>query len=263
MDQIKSLLFVPATEKLLAKSDMINADAVIYDLEDSIAEGNKEQALQLLENFLARVQQKVRTYVRINRHRENIELARLDKCKFDGYMIPKYESAGFVDQNRTYIKNRDIIALIETPMGLVKIEDIVSSPAVTAVAFGAEDFTCTVNMQNDVTALSYAKSRMVTYAAAYQKAAYDTPSFNYKDLQAFQTEVEISRAMGFTGNLAIHPDQVPMINKEFNLYDYDHIRDVIEQFEAAPTGVLRLDNRIYEKPHIDRLKKILANRPVK
>ena len=54
-----------------------------------------------------------------------------------------------------------------------------------------------------------------------------------------------------------------MINKEFNLYDYDYIRYVIEQFEAAPTGVLRLDNRIYEKPHIDRLKKILANRPVK
>ena len=136
MDQIKSLLFVPATEKFLAKSDMINADAVIYDLEDSIAEGNKEQALQLLENFLARVQQKVRTYVRINRKRENIELARLDKYKFDGYMIPKYESDAFVDQNRMYIKNRDIIALIETPMGLVKIEDIVSSPAVTAVAFG-------------------------------------------------------------------------------------------------------------------------------
>lgn len=263
MDQIKSLLFVPATEKFLAKSDGMNADAVIYDLEDSIAEGNKEQALHLLENFLAKDQPKVRTYVRINRHRENIELARLDKYKIDGYMIPKYESGAFVDQNRMYIKNRDIIALIETPMGLVKIEDIVSSAAVTAVAFGAEDFTCTVNMQNDATALSYAKSRMVTYAAAYQKAAYDTPSFNYKDLPAFQAEVETSRAMGFTGKLAIHPDQVPIINKEFNFYDYDYIRHVIEQFEAAPTGVLKLDNRIYEKPHIDRLKKILANRPVK
>jgi citrate lyase beta subunit len=261
-NQLKSLIFVPATDRFLSKLKGTAAEAVIFDLEDSIVENEKEKALQILEQYLTNNPLKVKTYIRINRDRETAELARLAKYKFDGYMIPKFESTSFIDNNKAVIGNREIIALIETPKGLVKIEDVVSNEAVTAIAFGAEDYTCTVNMKNDLTTLSYAKSRIVMYASAYQKFAYDTPSFNYKDLKKFEADVEVSGDMGFSGKLAIHPDQVPIINKVFNHHNYAYIQYIIEQFRLSNTGVLKLDGRIYEKPHIEHLKKIIANRSI-
>lgn len=261
--QVRSLIFIPATERFFSKLKETEADAVIFDLEDSIIENDKEKALQLLEQCLTNNPIKAKIYIRINRDRETIELARLAEYQFDGYMIPKFESVAFIDKNKTLIGNREIIALIETPKGLTKIEDFVSNEAVTAIAFGAEDYTCTVNMKNDSTTLSYAKSRIVMYASAYQKFAYDTPSLDYKDLNEFEDDVKASLDMGFTGKLAIHPDQVLIINKVFNHYDYEYIKYVIEKFGLSTTGVLKIDAQVYEKPHIERLKKILKNRPNK
>lgn len=252
----RSLLFVPAKEKMLRKIGQLNADIYIVDLEESIEEGNKEAALELLRNKLPEVDSNLNIIVRVNRDNYKKEMETLNKFNV-GFMLPKYESITDYDGITQYSMKHKIYALIETPKGIVNIREIASNPDIKAIAFGAEDFTAYIGMKNDIEYLRYAKSCLVTFCRAYNKEVYDTPSFQLYDNEQFKREVDESRKLGFDGKMAIHPKHILYINETYADADIEEMKDIISEFERQGKAVLVYNGKIYESMHINNMKKIL------
>ena len=253
---MKSLMFVPSNPKMLGKIATSEADACIIDLEDSINEADKQQALEAACEFLATNPEKP-IYVRVAGNHLEEEFEKLSAYSFAGYMVPKFENPQNFEQYASYFEGKDVIALVETPTGIVNIKEIASSPIVTMIAFGAEDFTSSIGMKNCAETLNYARSTIVTYGKAFGKQVIDTPCFIIDDIDALEKEIQIAVDMGFNGKLSIHPKQIAKINELFQLYDFDRMKKIIKQYEAAGQAVLRIEDKVYEKMHISHFKRIL------
>ena len=250
--KMKSFMFVPSKPKMLGKIPASESDAVIIDLEDSINEEDKRQALEDACDFLSTQPDKV-VFVRVAGNHLDEEFARLDNYSFAGYMIPKIENPNDYEKFKDYFEGKKVIALVETPMGIVNLKEIASSPLVDMIAFGAEDFTSVIGMKNCSEYLNYARSAIVTYGKAYGKIVIDTPCFIIDDMKALETEIQIAVDMGFDGKLSIHPKQIAKINELFQYFDLDKIKEIVMQYEAAGEAVLKIGDKVYEKMHISHL----------
>ncbi|MCQ2743332.1 MAG: aldolase/citrate lyase family protein [bacterium] len=261
MNKVKSLLFVPVTEKFLSKVESITANAIIFDLEDSIALNKKEDSRILLRDFLdnSNIYKNAKWFVRINKEYAEKELQLYNNTNIDGYMLPKFENLQNFINLKNAMNNKKVIALIETAQGILNIDKIAKSDLITAFAFGAEDYTASMNMKNSFEYLSYPKSKLITYAKANKKFVYDTPCFNVKDCDFIKQDVIKSAEFGFDGKMAINPIQINIINNIFNDYDLDYLKYIVSEFDKSENGVLVIGDKIYEKMHIARFKKILNN----
>ena len=254
-NNIKSLLFVPAKDKMLAKIPSMNANAYIIDLEDSIPEEEKEEALMRVVNYLDGQSSVSNIIVRINSNYAERELTKLSKYAEIGFMLPKYEKVNPYDQYEEILKDHFTIALIESPRAIVELSDICAKKYISALAFGAEDYTAKVNMENSVEYLFFQKSMLVTYAKAYDLKVYDTPSFKLNDEAEFEREVRNAKNLGFDGKMAISPKHVQFINDTFFSNDLEYMKSVISRYEDDGNAVVVIDGKVYEKMHINRLKK--------
>lgn len=242
---------------MLLKTGKLEADAYILDLEDSIPNYEKDNALGLLCNFLeSHINSNVKIIVRINKDNYFHELERLKRFEV-AFMLPKFEET--IEYAKLPV-GKEYYALIETPKGLMNIEKIVACDYVTALAFGAEDFTASIGMDNNDQLLQCYKSQVVMYAKAYEKKVYDTPSFVLDDHESFEREVENARALGFDGKMAISPKHIGFINKTFSISDIEYLNYVIKTYESCEDAVQVIDGKIYEKMHVNHLKKILREK---
>lgn len=258
MKNPQCLLFVPARKKMLDKIPTMEADIFIIDLEDSIPENEKDLALEQTSAFLethADFHDKI--VVRTNKERCSIEFEALQRFSTIGFMLPKFECDDDYQDCTELLESRFTIALVETPLGIANLQGIAKNTSISGIAFGAEDYTAKANMDNTDQLLMFQKSMIVTFAKAYGKAAYDTPSFSINDDDKFLQEVKLSSALGFDGKLAIHPKQVSAIKNAFTVKDLDNLREIVETFEVSGDGVVVIDGKPYEKMHIDRFKRIL------
>ena len=259
------LLFVPANEKMLLKSKSLTPDGFIFDLEDSIPGNQKTKALHSLNTFiLENISSKKNTWlVRLNSDNIEKETEVLDCPAIDGFMIPKFESGSqtaFLERMKT---KKKIIALIETCKGVEEVHNISCINTIDAIAFGAEDYCAQRNMVAKKEYLVPIKSMLLNSCIANNKLIFDTPSFQIRDEKAFQDDVGESVSLGFHGKLAIHPNQIEVIQKEFGYHDIEYIETVIDLFEQRGGGVMEYDGKVYENPHIKRLKKILLEHNTK
>ncbi len=256
--RFRSLLFVPAKEKTLSKIGQANADAYIIDLEDSIEEPNKQAALEQAQNWLrqACLQDHV-IFVRLNKGRYKEEVRQLGSFGNIGFMLPKFEDCREYREAEDIWKEHRVIALIETPLGIVNIDRIAGCDWVDMLAFGAEDYTAYVNMANKSEYLRYQKSVLVTFAKAYGKQVFDTPSFELADTVKLREETEETVSLGFDGKLAIHPRQTAVINEAFSAADIPYMESIVKAYEEQGEAVLVYDGKPYEKMHIARFKRII------
>ncbi len=254
---VKSLLFVPAKEKMLVKIPLMKADAYIIDLEDSIPEEEKEDALNRTNAFIGDMGSATNIIVRINSYHAERELSVLAKYKAIGFMLPKFEQENPYDKHKDLLKEHYTIALIETPSALVNLCDIANVEYLNALAFGAEDYTAKVNMENNIDCLVFQKSMLVTYAKANDLKVFDTPSFKLDNEAEFEREVKNAVSLGFDGKMAISPKHVQFINESFGSNDLDFMKSVISRYEADGNAVVVIDGKVYEKMHINRFKKIV------
>lgn len=256
----RSLLFIPAKEKMLNKIKEFNADMYILDLEDSIDINEKENALNILISYLDELQEQSNIIVRVNADNYLKELNVLNKYNQIGFMLPKFECGDQYEDVIEILKQHKTIALIESPLGIVNIGQIVNKEYIDAIAFGAEDYTAKVNMKNSIYTLNYQKSKIVTYSKAYNKKVFDTPSFKINNNEEFEEEVDSSVDLGFDGKLLIHPKHIDFINNAFDNMDLDKYKNIIEIYENSNDAVVVIDGIVYEKMHINRMKKVLKEK---
>lgn len=253
---LRSLLFVPAKEKMMSKIPALNADGFIIDLEDSINEEEKTDALKLLCSYLSEHPEWSNIYVRLNKTHFEEEAIALNGFNV-GFMLPKFETPEEYSCIDGIWNQHKLIALVETPMGIINIQQIAQCPWVNAIAFGAEDYTANVNMLNDDALLLPIKSSLIVCAKAYGKQIFDTPSFKINDQDAFEREVSTSVSLGFDGKLLINPKHIEYVNKCFADADLDRLAYIIAEYEKNGDAVVVIDGKVYEKMHINRLKKII------
>ena len=268
----RSWLFVPAdSERKIMKALDSEADALIFDLEDSVAPGMKARAREILKNLPER-SNGPEWWVRVNPlgsefHKDDLKLIR--SAYVQGIVLPKAESGADITQLAHRTGNIPIHAIVtETAASLFGLFSYrqPSSP-LAAMSWGAEDLSAALGASSKYDAdgelsFTYKLARSLCLAGAVNAAVQpvDGVFADFKDEKGLRRETEAARREGFTGKLAIHPDQVPVINAAFTP-SRDDVRDaeeIVAAFEAHPdAGVLSVGGRMVDRPHLLQARRIL------
>ena len=269
----RSWLFVPAdSDKKVAKAIAGDADAVIFDLEDSVALERKQVARDLLKALGDR-DGGPSWWVRINplrtdHHKKDLEI--FASADFEGVVLPKAESGADVAELAHRTGNLPVHAIVtETAaslFGLLSYRDCTAPLA--AMSWGAEDLSAALGASSKYDAdgnlaFTYRMARSLTLAGAVAAGVQpiDGVFADFRDEAGLTTEARAAAREGFTGKLAIHPDQVAAINAAFtpSADDIAHAEKILAAFEADPSaGVLSVDGRMVDRPHLIQAKALLA-----
>ena len=268
----RSWLFVPAdSEKKIAKALDSEADAIIFDLEDSVAPTQKATARDILKTLPKR-SNGPEWWVRINPpgsefHKEDLKL--IGSAYVHGIVLPKAESGADVTQLAHRTGNIPVHAIVtETPASLFNLLSYrdLGSP-LAAMSWGAEDLSAALGASSKYDAsgelsFTYQLSRSLCLAGAVAAGVQpvDGVFADFKDDAGLRAEAEAARREGFTGKLAIHPAQVAIINAAFTPSDEDvrHAAEIVAAFEAQPdAGVLSVGGKMVDRPHLIQARRVL------
>ncbi len=273
MNEPRSWLFVPADrEKKIARALESDADAIIFDLEDSVAPAHKAGARKILKGLPARIGGP-QWWVRINplgSEHIKADLGLFASADFEGVVLPKSESGADVAQLAHRTGNLPVHAIVtETPaslFGMLSYRDPKSPLA--AMCWGAEDLSAALGASSKYDSdgelsLTYKLARSLCLAGAVAAGVQPVDGIfaDFKDGKGLRLEAEAAAREGFTGKLAIHPDQVAIINAAFSPSkdEIAHARAIVAAFDAEPdAGVLSVGGRMVDRPHLVQAQRILA-----
>ncbi len=282
---MRSLLFVPAdSERKLARGLESGADALILDLEDSVAAANRGVARVQAREFLeAHGPDRVRRYVRINPLGSSglalDDLAATIAGRPDGILLPKClpEDVRTADHYLSAFE-----AASEAPVGTTRIIAIATetaaavfalggyagvSPRLEAITWGAEDLSASIGGSNRTIDGEYdgpyqlARSLCLLAASAAGVIAIDTIYTDFRDEAGLKAECLAARRSGFSAKMAIHPAQLAAINEAFSVSAAERAwaERVIAAFAANPdSGTLALDGKMIDKPHLVLARRLLG-----
>ena len=272
MTQPRSWLFVPAdSERKIAKALDSDADAVIFDLEDSVAPAQKAVAREILKGLPKR-SNGPEWWVRVNPlgseyHKDDLTL--IGSAYVHGIVLPKTESGADVIQLAHRTGNIPIHAIVtETAASLFSLLSYrdPKSP-LAAMSWGAEDLSAALGASSKMDVggeLSFtyrlARSLCLAGAVAAGVQPVDGVFADFKDEDGLRAEAEAARREGFTGKLAIHPAQVPIINFAFtpSPEEVRHAEEIVAAFEAHPdAGVLSVGGKMVDRPHLVQARHVL------
>ncbi len=289
---LRSWLFVPAdSEKKLGKAIGTGADAIIVDLEDSVALGAKEIAREMAREWLNVHRQQIveqrqaARWVRINALDSRMwreDLVAVMAGVPDGIMLPK--AAGPIAVQQLAAELYELEQRFQIPTGSTKILPLVSetaqsaltiadyagdsNPRLAGLTWGAEDLSAALGAtrKRDAQGLwtdTFRFIRAQTLLAAHARGimAIDTLHADFGDRDGLQRVADAARGDGFTGMLAIHPAQVPIINAAFTPSEAElaEARAVVAAFGANPeAGTLQIDRRMIDQPHLALARRLLG-----
>lgn len=279
--RLRSLLFVPGDRpERFAKAAASGADAIILDLEDSVSPANKETARAAIADYLAGTREVV-TLVRVNPldgHMTAADIAAIAAARPDAIMLPKAEGAPSIAQLDTILRSesaRDaslppiLPIATETPAAIFTLGSYrEAKDRLLGLTWGAEDLPAaigaTTSRESDGSYTSpYEVARAMTLFAAHAAAAaaIDTVFPAIKDDAGLAAYASRARRDGFTGMMAIHPSQVEPINAAFTPSpdEVSRAQAIVDAFAANPgVGVLQVDGKMVDAPHLKQAKHILA-----
>ncbi len=278
--KLRSLLFVPAdSPRKLEKALSAGADALILDLEDSVTIENKSAARENIAIWLqAHRQRDFAAYVRINPVTTSYWRTSISMLGeyVDGFMLPKAESmrdvlrvSDALDEDGISADVKILPIITETAASLFRFGTFANGhPRLSGMTWGAEDLAADIGaLSNKDSAGNYtgiytlARTLTLAAAAAAQVAPIDSVQPNFRDVAALEAECRAARRDGFSGKMAIHPDQVPIINAAFTptIEEIAEAHKIISAFAAQPgAGVIGLEGKMLDKPHLRQALRIIG-----
>ena len=283
---LKSLLFVPGdSEKKMAKAASTGADALLLDLEDAVSQDRLPIARGMVLDYLKshdRVHQQV--WVRINPLDTALSLPDLVAVmpgKPDGIVLPKPLNANAVrqlDHFLSALEQREGIELGHTRIlpvatevagALFQLDSYAGcTPRLAGLTWGAEDLAtdigATTNKKDNGEfdeAFVLARSLCLLAASHAGVQAIDTLNVDFRNAESLQADVQRARRQGFSGKLAIHPDQVAIINAGFTAtpQELQHAQRIVDAFtQSGGAGAVQLDGKMIDKPHLTQALRLLA-----
>lgn len=283
---LRSLLFVPGdSEKKLAKGAATAADALILDLEDAVSieriDVARGMVVEYLQAHASRERQQL--WVRINPLSTPLalaDLAAIVRGRPDGIVLPKPRSPDdlvTLDHHLSALEVREGL-----PLGGIRVIPVATevasalfsmdryagaSPRLAGLTWGAEDLSTALGAatnQDEEGGLEHtyrlARSLCLAAAANASVQAIDTLTADFRNPEAVKTDVRRARRAGFSGKIAIHPDQVAPINEGFTPDEAElrHARRIVEAFAAAGgAGTVQVDGKMVDKPHLTQAQRLI------
>lgn len=282
----RSWLFAPGdSERKMEKAAAGPADIVLLDLEDAVAPENKPQARAMVAEFVAArtPEERTRLWVRVNPldgPHTLADLAAVVPAGPGGIMLPKSRGRADVETLDHYLSalevaaglvqgsTRVIVLVTETAEGMFTTGTYQGAPRLVAMTWGAEDLADAVGAsENRNPDGSYgftyelARSFCLLGASAAGVAAVETIQGDFRDLDGLRRRAEKVRRDGYRGMLAIHPDQVDVINAAFTPTEDElaEAREIVELFAANPgAGTIGHKGAMLDRPHLARAQALLA-----
>jgi citrate lyase subunit beta/citryl-CoA lyase len=285
--RLRSLLFVPGdSERKFAKARAVGADALILDLEDAVAPSQKDAARAHVAGLIdPTTPRDWRLFVRINPFDAGLALADLAavvRPGLDAVLVPKANSAQDVVRIGHYLDALE--ARAGMPPGVVKIAVVATEtpaamfalgtyapahPRLIGLTWGAEDLAAAIGATDNKDAhgawsqpYQFARAQCLFAAAAAGVAPIETLFADFRDLEGLAADCRLARRDGFTGRIAIHPDQVATINTCFSPSEADvaQARRVVAAFAAEPeAGAVAIDGKMYDIPHLKAAQQVLRS----
>lgn len=282
---IRSTLFVPAdSERKLAKASGAGADALVLDLEDAVLPERKPAARAQMRDYLAaHAAARDAIWVRVNDLQSGEllkDLAMVVPARPAGILLPKIrgpEDVAIVGHYLDALESEHgliqgqirITAIVtETPAAVLRLGELVEQahPRIQAITWGAEDLSAALGAGEPRLSggawrsmYDYARSQCLLAAHALGVEALDTVYVDFKNLDGLRRSCLESRYDGFTGRMAIHPDQVAIINEAFTptVAERELAQRIVDAF-ASGAGAVAIDGKMYDVPHLKSARRILA-----
>lgn len=272
--RLRSLLFVPGDRpERMTKASGLGADALILDLEDSVAPGKKAEARDAIAAFLAD-QRRTPVFVRVNPLDSGLaddDLAAVLPGKPDGIVLPKAEGAASLAALDAKLDGDTLILPIasETPAAVFTLGTYGGvTPRLAGLTWGAEDLPAAIGAATAREAdgsytAPYQLARSLTLFGAHAAGvpAIETVYPDFRDLEGLSAYAARGRRDGFAGMMAIHPSQVPVINAAFTptTAEIAHARAIVDLFAANPgAGALQMDGKMVDAPHLKAARALLT-----
>ncbi|MBR0641705.1 HpcH/HpaI aldolase/citrate lyase family protein [Plastoroseomonas hellenica] len=281
---MRSFLFVPGdSERKFARAAAGAADALILDLEDSVGMAGKPAARQITAGMLAAPRGRQQRYVRVNALDTGMTLADLAAvmpARPDGIVLPKCADAGQVRQVSLWLDAFEAAA--DSTRGATRILAIATEtagslfglggyaeagPRLSGLMWGAEDLSASLGASANrldgqwLAPFRLARNLCLAGAAAAGVPAIDTVHVDIDDLVGLEADAREARRDGFGAKAVIHPKHVDVVNAVFTPApaELDWARRVVAAFaEAGDAGVLRMDGKMLDRPHLRLAERLLA-----
>ncbi len=280
MHSRRALLYMPGDDwKKITKATTLGVDCICMDMEDGVAYNRKAEARQTIARALRELDfgpaEKLARINPVGSGLEAEDLAAVLPFRPEGIVVPKVDSLAQLAWVGEQIEDAELdrgwplnsirmIAIIESPRAILDIKEIASFPRLDALVFGAEDYAASAGAVRTPEAweVFYARSAVVTAAAAYGLQAIDMVSVDFKDLEGLRAEAGFGAKLGFAGKQVIHPNQIGPVQAAFTPDERSIVqaREVIAAFEAAEKegrGALALDGRMIDMPLVKAARQVL------
>jgi citrate lyase subunit beta/citryl-CoA lyase len=277
----RSFLYVPGdSEKMLQKAIGVDSDVLVLNLEDGVSSSKKSVAREnvvraLKTNDFGRHE----VVVRINSPKSSLgqsDLRLIVPCGPDGICLPKVEDPADIEDTEKAIVELEQLhglhegsillhAMIESAEGVLRAREMsTASPRMASLIFGSADYTNDVHChpEDDRSELSFALQMIVTCARAAGIDAIDAPCFDIRNYELLQSEALHARRLGFSGKSALHPAQLEIINRIFDVTAEEIAwaeRVIAELDEAENRGraLTTFEGKLLDNPHRAAAQRIL------
>jgi citrate lyase subunit beta / citryl-CoA lyase len=262
-------LFVPASRpERFDKALSAGADRVIIDLEDAVAVDDKDISLEYLTAALE-AGLKAPVHVRVNAaqtawfERDLAALSALSETArtgLSGIVVPKVEDPSSLFRVRELLGDQiEVVALVESALGLSRARAIAGSPAVSRFAVGAVDLSFDLDAEVTSATIDFAYSALVVESRlAGLPAPIASPPLSINDPEGTAADASRLRSMGLTAQLCIHPGQVEPIQAGFS--PSDEQLEWAQRVLASTGGAAQVNGQMVDKPVRDRAERMLAQR---
>ncbi len=271
----RSLLFIPGNNpSMIQNADVFPADGVIFDLEDSVDIKEKDNARNLIGNYLTETS----TYpsmvvLRVNQVDTEFfekDLGLLATGKIDYILLPKagVDSLGILEEKLVeYEKQYDlseikVLALVESAKAIIEVFKIAKHKRVEGILLGAEDLCndLEIGRSDEGTEILFARSRVIYACASNNIVSIDTPNTSISDEAHLRKDCLNAKNLGMKAKSAIHPNQLEIINEIFSpsKKDIEWAKDVIKLAEDnIGKGAFSYKGKMIDKPLILKAEKII------
>jgi (3S)-malyl-CoA thioesterase len=254
---VRSALYVPGSNgRALQKARGLDADMLIIDLEDAVAEEDKaaariEAVAATREGYPGKL---VALRVNATNSRHHLDdMVAAAEAAVDVLVLPKVEAVGQLDR-----MSRAVIAMVETPAGLYAAREIAAHRACAALIAGTNDIAAETGIRPGPQrqGLELALQTILLAASAAGKAAFDGVFNGLDDLGGLEAECRQGRCYGFAGKTLIHPGQIIIANKAFSP-TLEELAGARELVAAATGGAQRFQGRMIESMHVDEARRTI------
>jgi citrate lyase beta subunit len=263
---IDTYFFIPGDKpNFLSKMSEINADFFIVDLEDAVSVQNKKEAFDLALLLIPEEHHFVRIPFFENCYSER-QLIKMIKHFGGRIVIPKLTQIMELTQIMSFAPDvsLEIILLVENPICFINLLEVLKSfsSQIHAIGFGSHDFCSITGIKHTLEHLEHYKKQLILYAKAFNVDYIDGVDLDLSDFSQFKKECVFAFEIGANGKFLIHPKQIEELKNVSYLSDVDleRLKVVYNKIKDIPEDsieVYTIDGKVYEKPHIMRIKYLM------